>query len=68
MRSLGTHLDGEKNPISVSLLCSSVAQNHRVDNLATLHTALNGVVRQILAPLGDHESAAARTTIRVVDS
>jgi hypothetical protein len=51
-----------------SLQGSSVVQNDRVDNLATLHAALSGVGRQILAPLGDHESAAAWTTIRVVDS
>jgi hypothetical protein len=33
-----------------------------------LHAALAGVVRQVLAPLCDHESSAARTTIRAVDS
>ncbi len=47
---------------------SAILQDNRVDDLATLHAALSGVVRQILAPLGDHESAAARTTIRAVDS
>jgi len=51
-----------------SLQDFSVVQNDRVDNFAALHAALSGVVRQILAPLGDHESAAAWTTIRVVDS
>jgi len=51
-----------------SLQSSSVVQNDRVDNLTTLHAALSGVVRQILAPLGDHESATAWTTIRVMDS
>jgi hypothetical protein len=67
-RICGVHLDGEKKPISVSLLCSSIAQNDRIDNLATLHATLSAVVRQILAPLGDHESAATRTTTRAMDS
>jgi len=47
---------------------SAILQNDRIDDLATLHAALSAVVRQILAPLGDHESAAARTTVRAVDS
>jgi hypothetical protein len=55
-------------PISVSLLYSSIAQNDRIDDLATLQAALSAVVRQILAPLGDHEPAASRTTIRAVGS
>jgi hypothetical protein len=47
---------------------SAILQDNRIDDLAALHTALSGVVRQILAPLGDHESAAARTATRAVDS
>jgi len=46
----------------------TILQNDRIDDLATLHTALSAVVRQILAPFGDHESTAARTTICVVDA
>jgi hypothetical protein len=51
----------------MSKLQSAILQDDRIDQLAALHAALGGVVRQILAPLGDHESAAARTTIRAVD-
>jgi hypothetical protein len=47
---------------------SAILQDNQIDDLAALHAALTGVVRQILAPLGYHESAAARTTIRAVDS
>lgn len=46
----------------------AILQDNRIDDLAALHAALRGEARQILAPLGDHESAAARTTIRAVDS
>ena len=49
-------------------LQSAIFQDYRIDQLSALHAALAGVVRQVLAPLGDHESAAARTTIRAVDS
>jgi hypothetical protein len=49
-------------------LQSAIFQDYRIDQLSALHAALGGVVRQILAPLGDHESAASQTTIRAVDS
>jgi hypothetical protein len=49
-------------------LQSAIFQDYRIDQLSALHAALAGVVRQILAPLCDHESSAARTTIRAVDS
>ena len=47
---------------------SAILQDNRIDDLAALHAALSGVVRQILAPLGDHESDAAWTTILTVES
>jgi hypothetical protein len=47
---------------------SAILQNNRIDDLATLQAAVSGVVRQVLAPLGDHESAAARTATRALDS
>jgi len=47
---------------------SAILQDNRIDDLAALHAALSGVVRQILAPLGDHESSAAPTTICALDS
>ena len=47
---------------------SAILQDNRIDDLATLHAALSGVVRQILAPLGDHESAAVWITVRAVGS
>ena len=51
-----------------SMQCPSIVQNDRIDHLSTLHAALSAVVRQILAPLVDHKSAATWTATRVVDA
>ena len=47
---------------------SAILHDDWIDQLAALYATLTAVVRQILAPLSDHEAAAARTTIRSVDS
>jgi hypothetical protein len=52
----------------ISTRHSAIQHDDRIDQLATLHATLSAVVRQILAPLSNHESVAAWTMISVVNS
>jgi hypothetical protein len=52
----------------ISTRQSAILDNDRIDQLAALHATLTAIVRQILAPLSNHETAAARAMIRSFDS